>query len=103
MNKKNDSVTERAVVVTTEHRGVFFGYLLPEDNQAPEKVTLRGCRICVSWANSVHGVLGLAARGPCRESRVSPAAPSGEVWKITGVWDCTREAVAAWESEPWND
>ena len=95
-NKKNGK--ERAVVVTTEHRGVFFGYATDTDGDV---IKLRAARNCVYWSRNVRGFIGLAATGPDKESRIGPAADI-EVRKITSVIECTPEAVAAWEATPWS-
>lgn len=89
---------ERAVVVTTEHRGVFFGYA---DNTDGDVIKLRAARNCVYWSSGVRGFMGLAATGPDKQSRVGPAADI-EVRKITSVILATEEAVAAWEAAPWS-
>lgn len=91
----------RFVVVTTEHRGVFFGYLEAKNNHAPERVTLAHCQMCVSWSSSVRGVVGLASAGPNNECRVTDPATSAEIWKITGIFDCSDNAVSNWEAKPW--
>ena len=52
--------TERAVLVTTEHRGVFFGYATDPDG---DTITLRACRNAIYWSADVRGFLGLAATG----------------------------------------
>ena len=52
---------ERAVLVTTEHRGVFFGYA--KDTRG-ETVDLRAGRNCLYWSADVKGFLGLASMGP---------------------------------------
>ena len=86
------------VVVTTKHRGVFFGEL-DKDNGAVVK--LRQARNCVYWEASTHGFLGLAASGPGEGCRIGPAAPSLTVRGVTAVAECSQEAVEAWEAEPW--
>jgi hypothetical protein len=91
----------KAIVVTTEFRGVFFGYV-EDESTLPESVTLKDARNCVYWSSSVKGVLGLAAGGPNKDCRVGSKVPSLTVWKITGVAECSDVAVKAWESEPWN-
>ncbi len=78
-NRNKADGKERAVVVTTQHRGVFFGY----------------------WSRGVRGFMGLAATGPDKESRVGPAADI-EVRNITSVIECTPEAITAWEGAPWS-
>lgn len=90
---------KKPVIVTTEFRGVFFGYLTESD--APTKVVLERARNCVSWTNQVKGVFGLAATGPDGSCRIGPSVPSIELWKITSVTECTPAAAEKWESGPW--
>ena len=89
---------ERAVIVTTTHRGVFFGYT--SDPADADKVRLRRCRMAVRWSRDVKGVLGLAAAGPTSGCRISPAADLC-LRDITCVMECTAEAICAWEGAPW--
>ncbi len=96
---------ERAVVVTTEYRGVFFGYTdYRFDPSVPtiEALCLRRARNCIYWPASVRGFLGLAAVGPLEGSRVGHAADV-ELRKITCVAQCSPEAAQLWESAPWSD
>lgn len=90
----------KPVVVTTEHRGVFFGYVV-DDSNVPTSIKLKDVRNCVYWNEQTKGVLGLAATGPNKNSRIGPKVPEATIWKLTGIWDCTPEATEAWESEPW--
>ena len=90
----------KPVVVTTEHRGVFFGYVV-DDTNAPTSIKLKDVRNCVYWSQQTKGVLGLAAAGPSKDSRIGPKVPEADLWKITGVFACSPEATEAWESEPW--
>jgi hypothetical protein len=92
------SKTERAVVVTTAHRGVFFGYAKDTSGQT---VNLRRARNCIYWPASNRGFLGLAAEGPHEGARVGPSADI-ELRDITCVAECTDAAVQAWESQPWS-
>jgi hypothetical protein len=96
-NRKKAS-DERAVIVTTEHRGVFFGYA---EDTTGDVINLRAARNCIYWSRGVRGFMGLAATGPDKESKVGPAADI-EVRKITSVIECTPEAVKAWEMAPWS-
>lgn len=89
-----------AVVVTTENRGVFFGYVV-DDKKLPASIKLSDTRNCIYWSSATRGVLGLAAKGPSKDSRIGPKVPLATLWKITGVFECSPEAVKAWESEPW--
>lgn len=97
--KKTEKRTnrERAVLVTTAHRGVFFGYA---DDTDGETITLRRARLCVYWSADVRGFMGLAATGPTKTCRIGPPADI-TLRAITAVAEVTPEATAAWESAPW--
>lgn len=89
---------ERAVLVTTAHRGVFFGYATDTDG---ETIKLRGCRNCVYWSADVKGFLGLAATGPTALCRIGPPADV-TLRNITAVAEVSDAAAAAWEAQPWS-
>lgn len=86
------------VLVTTIHRGVFFGELVEENG---DSVKLSGARNCVYWPAETKGFLGLAFAGPPKGSKVSPAAPSITLRGVTSISECTPEAVERWEAGPW--
>lgn len=86
------------LVVTTVHRGVFFGYGEPEDG---ETIRLERARMCLYWPAGTKGVVGLASDGPQEGSRVGPAAPAMILRGVTAVMEVTSEAAKAWEREPW--
>lgn len=92
---------KRFVVVTTEHRGVFGGYL-NGSNDTDKTVSLTEAHMCIYWPTEVHGVLGLATTGPLKGSRISPAVPKITLQGVTAVSDCTPEATRAWQSRPWS-
>ena len=88
---------ERAVLVTTAHRGVFFGYATNTDGQT---IKLRRARNCIYWSRDIKGFIGLASSGPSPSCRIGPAADI-ELRDITSVSEVTPEAVAKWEAAPW--
>lgn len=90
--------TERAVLVTTAHRGVFFGYATETNG---ETIRLMRARNCIYWSADVKGFLGLAAMGPSGSCRVGPPA-NIELRNITSVADVTADAAAKWEAAPWS-
>lgn len=90
--------TERAVLVTTAHRGVFFGYATDTSGAI---VALKRARNCLYWSSDVQGFVGLATNGPSRSCRVGPSA-NIELRDITSVVDVTPEATAKWEAQPWS-
>lgn len=87
---------DRAVVVTTSHRGVFFGYTNKTDGDV---ISLKKARNCIYW-RGIRGFIALAESGPTKDCRVGPPADI-ELRDITCVAECTPEAVAAWEKGYW--
>jgi hypothetical protein len=90
-------IAERAVLVTTAHKGVFFGYANETDGTT---IKLRAARCCIYWPSGNKGFLGLASMGPISGAKVGPAADI-ELRDITCVAECTDDAVKAWEAAPW--
>jgi hypothetical protein len=88
---------ERPVIVTTAHRGVFFGYA---KKTAGETIKLARARNCLYWSADCKGFLGLAATGPTRSCRVGPPADI-ELRNITSVTEVTPVAEKAWNEGPW--
>jgi len=95
--EKKVDVAGRPVVVTTAHRGVFFGYATETDG---ETVKLKRGRLCVYWSADVKGFMGLAAGGPTSNCRIGPPADI-ELRNVSAVLEVTEEAVKAWEKGPW--
>lgn len=87
----------RPVLVTTAHRGVFFGYA---DKTDGETITLKQARLCVYWSADLRGFMGLASHGPSNGCKIGPAADI-ELRAITAVVSVTPEAVEKWEAAPW--
>lgn len=94
----DENQMEQAVLVTTLHRGVFFGYAT---DTSGETIKLRRCRNILYWPASNKGFLGLAVDGPHKGARVGPAADLVELRNVTAWCACTTAAVAAWEKAPW--
>jgi hypothetical protein len=97
MATKKTTTEERAVLVTTKHRGVFFGYAT---DTTGDQITLKRARCCVRWANT-RGFLGLTTDGPNKDCRIGPAADELQLRDITSVAICSPAAVSAWEQAPW--
>lgn len=102
VNHPNRKSKEIGVLVTTSHRGVFFGYTgtKPESIIAAKSVSLRAARNCIYWPTSQKGFIGLATEGPHKEARIGPAADLA-LADVTSVAICTDAAVKAWELAPW--
>lgn len=91
----------KAVVVTTKHSGVFYGYF-DGDLDIDGPITLTNARMAVYWDVAMHSVMGLAAKGPSKKCRISPAVPCLTVNGVTAIMPITdKAAIEAWEAEPW--
>ena len=90
---------EQHVLVTTTHRGVFFGVLKEQDG---EVVTLTDAQNCITWSTATKGFLGLASKGPQPESRIGPVVPKITLYGVTSITDCTDEATKVWKTQPWS-
>lgn len=84
---------ERAVIVTTAHRGVFYGWAADTDG---ETIFLRGARLCIYWSADLRGFMGMAATGPTKDCKIGPRADI-TLRSITSVVEVSDEAQKRWE------
>lgn len=93
----------RPVLVTTEFRGVFFGYVDPAiDLLNAKNVFLRRCRNCTYWEKALRGFLGLASHGPGKECKIG--MPNDlHVYGVTAIAECSPESAERWEEGPWRN
>ena len=91
------STPGRPVIVTTEYRGVFFGYA---EDTSGETITLRNARNCIYWSAATGGFMGLASNGPATGSRIGERVDQIELRKVTSIVEVSEAAVSAWEKEP---
>ena len=95
--KTKTEVKERAVLVTTVHKGVFFGYAT---ETAGTTIKLWRARMCVYWSADLHGFMGLATQGPNSNCKIGPAADI-DLRDVTAVVEVSEQAIAKWEKSPW--
>jgi len=97
---KGESMTikKQALLVTTEHRGVFFGYGIKNNKS---EIELEKVRMCVYWSSDMRGVMGLAVTGPSSTCRISQAVKKVLLRDVTAIMEVAPEAVKAWEKAPW--
>lgn len=86
----------RPVIITTEYRGVFFGYA---DDTSGDTVVLKNARNCIYWSAETGGFMGLASKGPGKGSRIGERVEQIELRKVTAVIEATKAAATAWEGE----
>lgn len=97
MSAPNSPTLGKPVLVTTSHRGVFFGYT---HDSSGETIKLSRGRLCIYWSAECKGFMGLASMGPTPSCRIGEPADI-EVRNVTSVADVTPEAVANWEAGHW--
>jgi len=90
---------KRPVLVTTAHRGVFFGYA-PAGYRDAKTIKLRNARNCLYWSSDVKGFMGLASDGPTDNCRIGPATDI-ILQDVTSVSEVSASAVKKWEAAPW--
>ena len=71
--KKNETASERAVLVTTQHKGVFFGYATQTDGST---IRLRAARLCVYLTGPLTFAVSWGWHPPVPEAGL-PHRPSG--------------------------
>lgn len=98
MAKAKTSNTEGVmVVVVTQGNAIFCGWTTDAES---EVVKLRAARQAVYYSPDTHGLLGLAANGPGKHSRIGPPA-NITVRNVTHVIECSPNAVKTWEEAAW--
>jgi len=86
------------VLVSTDQRGVIFGYT---KNPAYRPIILTGSRMCLYWTKDVGGMWGLAEGGPTKGCKIS-ARVEGDVMLegVVSVLSVDPVAEKAWNSAP---
>lgn len=87
---------KKPLLVTTEFKGVFYGYGVPSSE---ENIELEDCRNAIYWATT-RGFLELATTGPNKNSRIGSKAQKVILRKVTSVTEVTQEAAKVWDALP---
>lgn len=82
------------VLVTTKHRGVFFGLLAIRDGNM---VILTRARCAIKFGTT-DGFLELARSGPTQNSKIGAEAPRIQLFDVTSIAECTPEATERWHA-----
>jgi hypothetical protein len=84
------------VLITTQHRGVFFAQM--DDNSDLTQKTLTGlknCRMAIYWGTT-KGVMELANDGPNKNSKIGAPADVDVMHDVTAVFSVTDKAAERW-------
>ena len=93
MSETATATQGRPVIVTTKHRGVFYG--LATDTSG-EVIKLKRARMGIYWGTT-RGLMQLAETGPTGSSKISARADL-ELRDVTAVFEVTPAAAEAWEA-----
>lgn len=97
-------------VVCARPKVVLSGLATPEEMKE-DSPTLTDVRMAVFWSRATVGPMGLAAKGPDSQCRITAACPTRTIpaarkgdaarSRVEGYGECSAEATKAWEREPW--
>ena len=86
---------KEAVLITTEFKGVFFGFI-KHYKKLPGEITLTKAKNCLYWSSDCRGFLGLASGGPTKDCKIGQEVKEITLYKITSVTPVSSEAVEKW-------
>lgn len=84
------------ILVTTQHRGVFFAQVEETADLTLRTLTnLKNCRMAIYFGTK-NGVMELAQDGPNKNSKIGAPADVDVMHDITAVFSVTDKAAQAW-------
>jgi hypothetical protein len=87
----------KSILVTTEHRGVWYAEVEEGKDLTPQTLTdLKNCRMAIYWGTK-KGLQELCQTGPTSSSRISSMADIPVLHKVTAVFDVTEKAAIEWK------
>ena len=88
----------KTCLITTQHRGVFFGRLADDaDITARTLTNICDARMAIYWGTT-KGVMELANSGPTSKSRIGAPAKIDVLHDVTAVFEVSPEAEEKWMS-----
>lgn len=85
------------VLITTRHRGVFFGYVEAPVDEVGRNAVVYDVRNCIYWSADVGGFLGLASIGPSSSCKIGAVAAKVKIFDVTSVTSVSDEAATKWK------
>lgn len=89
-------MTDKPVLITTAHRGVFAGLISDTQDLTVQSMPLKSAKMAIYWGTT-KGVMQLCETGPTANSKISAKADIPMLHAITGVFDISPAAWAVWE------
>ena len=87
----------KAILVTTQHRGVFAGLVPSSQDMTARTMALKQARCAIYWATQ-RGIAELADEGPNDKSKIGAPADIEALHDITAVWAISPGAWEKWQS-----
>lgn len=88
----------KAVLVTTQHRGVFAGLIDDDQDLTAKQMPLKEARMAIYWGTT-RGLMELCETGPTEKSRISAPADIPMLHDITAVFAITDKAWERWTAK----
>ena len=87
------------ILVTTEHRGVWFCQVPEDKDLTPTTLTdLKNARMAIRWGTT-NGLQELCKVGPNEDSKISMASDIKVLHKVTAIFEVTDKAAKVWMSK----
>ena len=84
------------VLITTNHRGVWFAQVEQDQDLTPTTLTgLKNCKMAIRWGTT-KGLQELCDTGPTENSKISAAANIEVLHEVTAVFNVSSKASEAW-------
>ena len=85
------------IIVTTQHRGVWFAQAEDGADLTSKTLTdLKNCRMAIYWGTE-RGLQQLAETGPTDTSKISAPADIHVLHDVTAVFSVTDKAAEKWQ------
>lgn len=84
------------ILITTIHRGVWFGQVPKDKDLTPKTLTdLKNCKMAIRFGTT-NGIQQLCKTGPTTNSKISEPSDIAVLHDITAVFDVTDKAAEEW-------
>lgn len=96
--KASIKMSLKNILITTQHRGVFFAQIAEDADLTQKTLTnLKNCRMAIYWATN-RGVMELAEVGPNSSSKIGAPADVDVMHDVTAVFSVSDKAAEKWNN-----
>ncbi len=97
--KEKKENRDRFLIIITGYKEIFAGWT--NDDPKADIITLTDARQVIYYTAETKGLLGLAANGPGKDSRISNVAPSVTIRQPVNVLLASPEAIDRFATIIW--